>query len=268
MESKTGETKTTVLVVDDQEYSIKIILGFLKDTTYNFHTARDGNEAWKILTESPNIYSAVLLDRLMPGLDGLGVLENMKAHQDLKQEPVIFQTSLTEEHEIIEGINAGAYHYLAKPLKKKILKAVVKSAVSDYEHHNTLSRQAREMEDAITFMESGRFSFRTLAEGHKLSTLIGGIFGESDQAIVGLWELIANAVEHGNLGITYDEKSKLNEDEQLEAEIERRFLLPEYANKKVTFEIEQTGDEIRFTIQDQGKGFDWESYMDFSPDRA
>lgn len=62
------ELKNTILVVDDQDYSIKIILGFLKDSNYTLHTARDGEDAWKRLVESPTIYSAVLLDILMPRL--------------------------------------------------------------------------------------------------------------------------------------------------------------------------------------------------------
>lgn len=259
---------TTLLVVDDQDYSIKIILGFLKDSNYTIHTAHDGEEAWKLLSESPDTYTAVLLDRLMPRLDGLSVLKKMKSHQDLKQIPVIFQTSLTKEDEIIEGIEAGAYYYLKKPLKKKILKAIVKAAVSEFQQYKSLFKQALEMVDAVRFLKTGEFEFRTLEDGNKLATLAASYCPESEMVVVGLWELIVNAVEHGNLGISYEEKSRLNENDQLEAEISRLLELPENASKTVTLKVEKTVDEIHFTIQDQGEGFDWETYMDFSPERV
>ena len=262
------ELQATLLVVDDQDISIEIILGCLKDSNYTLHTARDGEEAWKLLSESPGTYSAVLLDRLMPHLDGLSVLKKMKSHQDLKQIPVIFQTSLTKEEEIIEGIEAGAYYYLKKPLEKKILKVIVKAAVSEYEQYKSLFKQALEMADAVRFLRTGEFEFRTLEEGNKLATLAANLCPESKMIVVGLWELIENAVEHGNLGISYEEKSRLNDNDHLEAEIRRLLLLPENASKVVTLAVEKTEDEIHFTIQDQGDGFDWELYMDFSPERV
>ena len=259
------ELNRSILIVDDQDYSIQIILGFLKNSNYTLHTARDGEEAWKLLSESPVTYSAVLLDRLMPRLDGIGLL---KSHPDLNQIPVIFQTSLTKEDEIIEGIEAGAYYYLNKPLKKNILKTIVKAAVSDYELHRSLAKQALEMTDVLRFLKNGEFEFRTLEEGNQLAMQLAGYCNESETVVVGLWELIVNAIEHGNLGISYEEKSRLNENEQLETEINRLLDLPENMSKRVTIKVEKTVDEIHFTIQDQGEGFDWESYMNFSPKRV
>jgi len=262
------EMQSTILVVDDMEYSIKLILAFLKDSHYTLNTARDGEEAWKLLLESPTMYSAVLLDRLMPRLDGLSLLKKIKSHPDLNHIPVIFQTSLTQEHEIIEGIEAGAYYYLNKPLQRKILKAIVKAAVTEYEQYRSLCKQALKMTDALRFLKAGEFEFRTLEEGNKLATLLAGYCHESETVVVGLWELIANAIEHGNLGISYEEKSRLNEHDQLETEITRLLNQPENISKKVTIKVENIGTEIHFTIQDQGKGFDWQAYMDFSPKRV
>ncbi|MCP4217586.1 MAG: response regulator [bacterium] len=258
----------TILIVDDMELNLQLILDYLHDTPYTFHTARDGVEAWQLLIRNHNTYSAVLLDRVMPKLDGMAVLKMMKSHEDLKQIPVIFQTSMTKEKNIIEGIQAGAYHYLAKPFKKKILKAILKSAISEYTQHITLNKQAAEITNAVTFLKSGSFQFRTLEEGRKVSTLMSNIGPGLDSAVVGIWELIANAVEHGNLGIKYEEKSVLNENDQWENEVRRRLMLPENADKKVTLEVKRNVRAVQFTIQDQGSGFDWESYMDFCPDRV
>lgn len=258
----------TILVADDQEFELQKIKGFLKDTQYTIHTARDGLEAWEQLSKSPALYSAVLLDRLMPNMDGLTVLKKMKTNRALKKIPVIFQTIMKAENEISEGIEAGAYYYLAKPFRKQILKTILKTAITEHDKYQSLNKQTAEITNAAVLLKNGSFEFRTLEEGQKLSTLLGRIYSGSKNVVYGLWELVANAVEHGNLGITYDEKSMLNENDQLEDEIRRRMKMPEYAKKTVSFKVEKTDDEIRFTIQDQGEGFEWEKYMDYSAERV
>jgi anti-sigma regulatory factor (Ser/Thr protein kinase) len=89
-----------------------------------------------------------------------------------------------------------------------------------------------------------------------------------ERLAIGLIELFLNAVEHGNLGIGYKEKSVLNLNGTWDVEIERRMALPENASKVVEVEFQRVQKEIRFRIRDQGQGFDWESYLQFSPERA
>ncbi len=262
------EKNETILAVDDHYANLILIREFLKDSGYNIHSAQDGEEAWAMLSDSPHLYAAVLLDRMMPKMDGLTVLKKMKSHDVLKQIPVIFQTSMKQEEEIAEGINAGAYYYLAKPLEKKVLVAIVTAAVYEFKQYRSLTKRSIEITDAVRYLKNGCFEFRTLEEGSKLSTLLGSICPGREQVIPGLWELISNAVEHGNLGIQYEEKSKLNELDQWELEVKRRLLLPEHASKTVILQVEKKEDEIHFIIQDQGKGFEWQKFMTLSTDRA
>jgi CheY-like chemotaxis protein/anti-sigma regulatory factor (Ser/Thr protein kinase) len=262
------EKNETILAVDDHLANLILIRKLLKDTGYNIHSAQDGDEAWSMLSDSPHIYTAVLLDRMMPKMDGLTVLKKMKSHDVLKQIPVIFQTSMKREDEIAEGISAGAYYYLAKPLNKKILVAIVNAAVYEFKQYRSLTKRSVEITDAVQYLKNGCFEFRTLEQGRKLSTLLGSICSGKEKVIPGLWELISNAIEHGNLGINYEEKSELNELDQWEIEVNRRLSLPEYASKTVSLQAERKGDEIHFIIQDQGKGFDWKKFMTLSTDRA
>jgi anti-sigma regulatory factor (Ser/Thr protein kinase) len=87
-------------------------------------------------------------------------------------------------------------------------------------------------------------------------------------AVIGLTELLVNAVEHGNLGITYEDKTALNAAGTWEAEVRRRLSLPENANKRVELRLERTGDELRFTIRDEGPGFAWEKYGEVDTSRV
>jgi hypothetical protein len=86
--------------------------------------------------------------------------------------------------------------------------------------------------------------------------------------VVGLHELLLNAVEHGNLGITYNEKTDLVRNANWNEEIERRLSLPEYCKNFATLTFKATQAALIVLIKDAGKGFDWTNYLDFSADRA
>ena len=77
-----------------------------------------------------------------------------------------------------------------------------------------------------------------------------------------------NAVEHGNLALSYEEKSALKWDGDWEAEIRRRLALPQFAERYATIHVKQAKHGVVFTITDQGNGFDWEKYLSFDPSRA
>jgi Histidine kinase-like ATPase domain len=79
--------------------------------------------------------------------------------------------------------------------------------------------------------------------------------------------LMVNAVEHGNLGISYDEKSKLLDEGEWHNEIARRLTLPQHQEKFAILDYTAHADSITFTIRDQGMGFDWQLYIKFVPAR-
>jgi len=114
----------------------------------------------------------------------------------------------------------------------------------------------------------GTFRFRTLAEARRLASFLARACPQPGQTTLGLTELMINAVEHGNLGITYREKSALNESGSWKQEVERRLGLPEYADRFATVRLSRSGEDVAFTIADQGDGFDWHTYLEMSPERA
>ena len=96
----TGVSNDTnrILVVDDEAVNLLIIAEYLEDTGYQLINAEDGTQAWNILENSPESIDLVLLDRMMPGLNGLQVLTKMKEHPVLKHIPVILQTQQWTTH--------------------------------------------------------------------------------------------------------------------------------------------------------------------------
>jgi len=77
-----------------------------------------------------------------------------------------------------------------------------------------------------------------------------------------------NAVEHGNLGITYEEKSHLTGQGTWEQQVEHRLAQSEYMDKIAVVQLQRDEQETRVTITDQGAGFDWQNYLEMDPARA
>ncbi|HNY65433.1 MAG TPA: response regulator [Deltaproteobacteria bacterium] len=263
-----GEVQASVLVVDDEPLNVRLMVGMLQKENYRISVATSGEEAWELMERSPSGFDAVLMDRIMPGIDGLEVLRRMKGHDELKTVPVIFQTAMTREDEILEGIQAGAYYYLTKPYRREKLIAVVKTAVADHIQYITLRQETNQTMGAIGLLNNGDFTVQHLEEADNLAALLANICPEPDKVVLGLWELLINAVEHGNLNISYEEKSELLQRNIWRQEVDRRTRLPENAGLKVNVHFERTNSEIVITIEDMGPGFDWKPFLDFSPDRV
>jgi len=258
-----------LLVVDDEEFNRDILDDLLSGVGYVVTQAQDGEVAWQILDSEHHTFSAILLDRMMPHLDGMGLLQRIKADRRFADLPVIFQTASDRPSEIAEGIKAGAFYYLVKPVNKDVLFAIVQSAVSTCHLSISLHHESRQ-DQAILFklMQRSEFRLRTLHEARTLATALSGFYPQPQRVFLGIAELLINAIEHGNLGIGYQEKTQLLQEDRWEGEIERRLALTEYAEKKVEVQLEHKPHEIRLTISDSGAGFDSRSYLEMSPERA
>lgn len=258
----------TLLAVDDNPVNQEIIEENLQDDGYRIVTASDGEQAWALLQEDPNRFDAVLLDRMMPNLDGMAVLERMKATPVLAPIPVIMQTAAAGIQQVQEGIDAGAYYYLTKPFEKEVLRRIVRAAVRDYGLYRAVRAETKAISCAARLLDTGRFRCRTPEDATNLAALLAGTFSDPEKVGVGICELLLNAVEHGNLGITYRDKSRLLATDSWEEEIARRLAMPPYAARYATVEFDRAPGTIRMVIKDQGEGFDWRPYLDFTPERA
>ena len=258
--------KTHILIVDDEILNLEIISEYLEHD-YKISTAKDGVIAWEMLEKSPDDFDVILLDRMMPNMNGLEVLEKIKQHPVLQHCPVIFQTAKTSASDIAEGMNAGAYYYLTKPFETQVLLSVVKTAVKDYCRFKEIQQNLEQTKLTMGMLNSAVFEFKTLEEARSIASLVSNACPQPASIVMGLTELMVNAVEHGNLGITYDEKSTLNELGTWVEEINNRLQLSKNKNKTASINFQRYTDTIEITITDQGPGFDWETYMDFDPDR-
>lgn len=257
-----------VLVVDDEQLNLVIIEEFLGDEGLELVLHSDPLAAWDALQRSDSDFSLVVLDRMMPGLDGIEFLRRMKGEVRFAAIPVIMQTAASSPEQVRQGLEAGAYYYLTKPYEPEALISIVRAALEDRRNREQLRRLAAHAEEAQGLLEAVEYHFVTLEDVSRLVPVLAGLCPAPETVPPGLSDLMVNAVEHGNLGVTYKEKALLKWEGDWEAEIARRLALPQFANRRGTVRCERHPDRVVFTIADQGEGFDWRRYLDFDPDRA
>jgi DNA-binding response OmpR family regulator len=262
------KNNATILVVDDEPFNLEIIEEYLDEEGYVLETSEDGEDAWSKLDANPEQYDVILLDRMMPKMDGMQVLAKIKSHRKLKQTPVILQTAKASQQNIIEGMEAGAYYYLTKPFDDNMLRSIVRTALEDKLRYNSLIQELEKSVRGLATMQLARFEFRTIDEANDLAKILANACAKPDQAVTGISELLINSVEHGNLEISYDVKSRIVASETWKQEINKRLNMPEYKDRKVVVTFKKDGNMNRILIEDDGKGFEWQKYLELDPSRA
>jgi len=115
---------TTILVVDDESRMRKLIKDFFKIKGYEILEAADGEEALKIFEEQGNRINIILLDVMMPKLDGWSVLRQIR---QISNVPIVMLTARGEEQDELFGFELGVDEYISKPFSPKILVARVEA---------------------------------------------------------------------------------------------------------------------------------------------
>ena len=255
-----------LLAVDDEPINLAIISECLGEDGYQIDQAEDGEAAWTLMQSTR--YDLVVIDRMMPRLDGLSLLKRIKAEATLATMPVVMQTAAATQNEVREGLEAGAYYYLTKPYKPEALRALVKAVLTDRSERDLLRETSARLHMSVCLLKQGVFSFRTVEEARALAISLANLCADSSASAMGLVELLVNAVEHGNLGITYAEKAQLRMNYGWDDEVSRRLTLAPWSERRASIAVKRDGKEVEFTITDEGAGFDWKPYLELDPARA
>ncbi|MBE0671426.1 MAG: SpoIIE family protein phosphatase [Anaerolineales bacterium] len=116
-----------ILIVDDEPFNVDYLEQELEDLNYETIAAVNGEEALeKIASESPDL---VLLDIMMPVMDGFSVLEKVKANSTIRSTPIIVISANNDLKSVVKGIELGAEDYLPKPFEPTLLKARIQSSL-------------------------------------------------------------------------------------------------------------------------------------------
>ncbi len=178
-----SESISSLLVVDDNEMNRDMLVRRLKPLGYQVDTACDGGQALDMLQNGT--YDLVLLDIMMPVMDGFEVLQQMKLQPRLKSVPVIMITALDDTSSAARCIDMGAEDYLTKPFDPTLLKARISSClerkrlhdqeslyrVKIEEYNNQLQERVRQQVQEISQAQLGAiFAMSKLAESRDPET--------------------------------------------------------------------------------------------------
>lgn len=169
----------TILVVDDEPNNLKVLQQILKKS-YNLVFAKDGPKALKVAEK--HVPDLILLDIMMPGMDGYDVCRHLKASKATAGIPVIFVTALNEDEDESKGFEAGAIDYITKPVSASVVKARIKTHLTLHDQQlaceTTVRNRTAELE------ESNRSAIYMLGEA--------GHYNDSDTG-VHIWRMAAYA---------------------------------------------------------------------------
>lgn len=142
-----NDLQKTVLVVDDQPANLKVLLSYLQDQGFNTLTATDGKRAlYQISNFKPDI---ILLDVMMPGIDGFETCHRLKANKETADIPVIFITALSDVEDKIKAFEAGGVDYVTKPFQHEEVLARLNAHLDIRSLQNELEDKNKELQKAL-----------------------------------------------------------------------------------------------------------------------
>lgn len=247
-----------LLIAEDDPIIRRMVAEWVKfNTPHRVTLAADGDQAVRLFEADPA--DVVLTDLRMPGLSGVELMERL--HPIRPATLFILMSGYEDLADTVRGLRHGAIDFFHKPFKMGNLLNCLERAFQQ------IWAQERRCTVSSYLIEERR-SFRVPNDieqvPHVASELIRtienepGLGGGAVEGIrAALHEMILNAIEHGNLEISYDEKSKLMESpDGWCREIETRAKDPAYRDRRVTIEAMQTAEAVIYKISDEGVGFD------------
>ncbi|MDR0239499.1 MAG: response regulator [Deltaproteobacteria bacterium] len=162
--------QSRVLIVDDAPENIRILVETLKDE-YIIRFARNGEGALRIATESAPPPDIILLDVIMPGMDGYEVCRRLKENLRTHNIPIVFVTGQSEAVDEARGLSLGAVDYIGKPFKASLVKNRVANQLELKRHRDRLDELVRERTQELALTKEVTIEARaTLAEGRDPET--------------------------------------------------------------------------------------------------
>lgn len=250
---------SSVLVVDDDPTSLELLTKVVNDNGFHAHAYSNSKEAWEFLCRAPQSSDIAVLDKMIPEIDGIELLRRIKGKKICQDMPVIMQTGDASATQMRECIDNGAFYYLLKPFHPDVLTSLIQAAVRDVKSRRML-RRAAFPSIALQLVQRGIYVLRTPAEARALAAEIGAVSSNSNQIADALYELMLNAIEHGNLGIGFERKRELILANEWDSEIAGRLGKPEYRDRRVHITLQREKSGLHIAIRDEGSGFDSTPY--------
>jgi DNA-binding response OmpR family regulator len=254
------DTTNRILIVDDEEILRNLIVKFMKKEGYEPIEASDGKSAIELYRiTNPHV---VLSDVRMPGMDGITLLQKVKSIDP--QAIFILMTGYGDEETVLEALRAGATNFFKKPFNFKEVSDVIHSVIRHKMMIDISPFYSESLVEETKQFEIVTENANILPVINQIGIHLKNLFPESDiiNLKIGIEEMITNAIEHGNLCISFDEKSEALSRGRLGKLIRERMKDKNNGEKKVYVRSHLSPSELKIVIIDEGKGFDWRTLPD------
>jgi PAS domain S-box-containing protein len=174
----------TILIIDDEENSIKLLKRMLKSENYNILGALRGDEGLNIVADTPP--DLILIDALMPEMDGFEVCRRLKQEQKTRIIPVVMITALKEKEYRLKALEEGADDFLSKPVDKTELLARVKSLLRIRTYHNALQESEERYRNILDNIQESYFEMNLAGDFTFFNDSLTRMTGYSHDELMGM----------------------------------------------------------------------------------
>ena len=166
-EQEADTPKARILIVDDSPANLQLLMGILAAQGYAVHPASEGELALRFVRST--LPDLILLDILMPEMDGYQVCQRLKADQRACDIPIIFLTAVTDPHDKAKGFHLGAVDYITKPFQAEEVLARVSTHLSLHIMRKRVEAQNAQLQQEISERQQAEAALRESEELHRLT---------------------------------------------------------------------------------------------------
>lgn len=253
----------SILVVSTQVPADDNLTRSLKRAGYQVEEIPCDGDTLARIADARSKVGVVILDRRgVQGIDNT-ILKGLGSDPRIVDIPVLLLVGSQDDEQIRAALDADVSHHLRAPFPLSLLDASLRALCRQRERSE--HRRPSEEKPILPMVETCKFRFRSPAEAKQLTPLLAAFFPDRQRAMLGINELIGNAIEHGNLEIGRDLKTRLSKTGGLQQEIYTRLHKPEFADRFVEVVIARKEEGIMLMVNDEGRGFNWKEHLEVDP---
>lgn len=255
-----------VLAIEDSDSAKTNIIEFFRNSGYLVTTVSEEDDLITKLKGKDHFDFILVNHDIIPKLsdDFFDILNEAKQMDDFK---IILQIGDTANDNYLGNIKAVDF-CVNNTCTGEVIESFIHSLADESRRYHNLREEYLAIQNSLLFVEDAKFKVRTLEEVNDLSQFLSNFCPEPDKAMLGILEIMINSVEHGNLGITTDEKNILLEKGTWLQEIDKRLAMKKNLDKFIDVTLFNTRKEIAIEIKDQGSGFDFKKFMIKDPGKS